>query len=125
MFTIVYNVITFLKTQGEIHIGQEKSITAVLKRLPIWDMSNFLPSSVFSRYFSTDKYFFYSEKYFILGIRFILMGWGNSSLSKVVACTRVTQGKACSDHHRFSNQCSRPAGFLQSSLGIESIMIRG
>lgn len=51
-------MITFLKTQGEILVGQEESITVVLKTLAIWDMSNFLLSSVFSRCFSTDKYFF-------------------------------------------------------------------
>lgn len=51
-------MITFLRTQGEIFVGQEESITVVLKTLAIRDMSNFLLSSVFSRCFSTDKYFF-------------------------------------------------------------------
>lgn len=66
-----------MKTQGEILVGQEESITAVLKMLAIWDMSYFLLSSVFSKCFSTDKYFFYNEKYFTLGTGCILMGTGN------------------------------------------------
>lgn len=88
-------MITFLKTQGEILVGQEESITVVLKTLAIWDMSNSLHSSVFSRCFSTDKYFFFcNEKYFTLRTGCTLMGMGNSSLSKGKWCLVQESPKA-------------------------------
>lgn len=42
-----------------------------------------------------------------------------------MSCTRVTQGKAFSHHHKLSNLCNPPAGFLQSFLGLERIMMKG